>query len=647
MKKGQTGVSGPALREPSQLSYSQPKGYIMSDTGSRLTPEHRAWLNACAVPSEIIDSAGFRSVTTRRDLPEDLAVMTDLTPVPGILFPHTAADGTKGFRYHPDNPAPDPKKTSGKPAKYVGTKATSGLNLIRTGGVIMASLNGVSTPHIRMDGFDSVLIVEGEKQGWVAGAYAPENFAVIGIPGCNNWKDADLSLVSGRDVRVSFDADLFSNPDVTTAALELSAALTDAGSASVRFLPPAGDGTDGLDDLFAKVEPDDRTDALRTLIEHSEPMEGNRLQELENAKALRLERARRNAREVLEAEDSDAFELPKMVTLMDLLAEPDEEAPFRISGLLPVNGRVIMAAEMKAGKTTAVGNLVRCLVDGDKFLDRYEVEPVMGQVVIIDTEMSRVQLRRWLRDQNVRGPDHVTVLPMRGQLDQFRITNPGIRARWAAELKNLGAEVIILDPLNPVLNACQADENNNSEVGKVLDALDALLVESGAKELILTHHMGHNGERSRGASKLRGWPDAEWKIVGEKDKDGEPAENARRFFKAFGRDVDVPESLLSYNPMTRRLSIAGDGVLARPRSRKQLEREETLNRIEAYVTANPGCLAGPVKNLKGVTTRTYTDLAKILVDAGRIHVETEGRSQIHRPGPAPDAGPWVDEGAVS
>lgn len=613
----------------------------MSDNQSRLTSGHRAFLNGQAIPDETLNSAGFRSALTRDDLPASLIEMTDLTPVPGILIPFTAADGTHDFRYRPDNPAPDPKK-DGKPAKYVGAKGASGLNLIRTGGVVVSTLMGQPEYHIRMDGFDSVLFVEGDKQAWTTGTYAPDEFAVFGLTGCWAWSGADLSFVNGRDVYVSYDADMGSNENVTKAAHEFAAALATAGSTSVRFLPPAGDGTDGMDDLLAKVVPEDRTDALRTLIEHAEPLESKVLQEIENARALRLERARRNAREVLEAEDSDAFELPKMVTLMDLLAEPEEPESFRIRGLLPVNGRVIMAAEMKAGKTTAVGNLVRCLVDGDPFLGRHEVTPVTGQVVVIDTEMSRIQLRRWLGEQGVRAADRVTVLPMRGQLDQFRITNPGIRALWAAELKNLGAEVIILDPLNPVLNACQADENNNSEVGRVLDALDALLHESGASELIVTHHMGHNGERARGASKLRGWPDAEWKIMGEKDSDGEPTPDAKRFFWAYGRDVDIPESELSYNPLTRRLSLAGDGLLVRPRTRSQVRRDRTADAIVQTVTASPGCLAGAIRDVEGVTPRNKERLVQSLVEAGRIYVVEQGRSQLHYPGRAPDTGPWLE-----
>lgn len=52
---------------------------------------------------------------------------------------------------------------------------------------------------------------------------------------------------------------------------------------------------------------------------------------------------------------------------------------------------------------------------------------------------------------------------------------------------------------------------------------------------------------------MRDWPDVEWKLVREDPDD--PA--SPRFFSAYGRDVDVPETRLVYDPAARRLSAAG------------------------------------------------------------------------------------------
>jgi hypothetical protein len=99
-----------------------------------------------------------------------------------------------------------------------------------------------------------------------------------------------------------------------------------------------------------------------------------------------------------------------------LLAEPDEPVAYRIDRVWPAGGRVILAAQRKAGKTTCTGNLLRSLADGDPFLGRYAVTPVEagGTVFAIDTEMSRRMLRAWLADQKISHPERIHVEPLRG-----------------------------------------------------------------------------------------------------------------------------------------------------------------------------------------------------------------------------------------
>ena len=42
---------------------------------------------------------------------------------------------------------------------------------------------------------------------------------------------------------------------------------------------------------------------------------------------------------------------------------------------------------------------------------------------------------------------------------------------------------------------------------------DELLSEARIGEGVFVHHMGHYGERARGDSRLRDWPDGEWRLV--------------------------------------------------------------------------------------------------------------------------------------
>lgn len=258
------------------------------------------------------------------------------------------------------------------------------------------------------------------------------------------------------------------------------------------------------------------------------------------------------ARRAFQKEQQADVSAPTFVGLGTFLSIEDDEQTHRIEGLWPTGGRVLLAAAFKAGKSTAVGNMVRSLVDGDLFLGVFPTAPVERKVVILDDELDERNLRRWLRDQGIRNTEKVVVVSMRGKVGTFDLLDPAVRSQWAAQLRAHDAEVVILDCLRPVLDAFGLSEDKDA--GRFLVQFDALLSEAGADEALVVHHTGHDGERSRGDSRLRDWPDAEWRITRLRDGDGPIDPAAPRFFAAYGRDVDVEEGRLEYDPTARRLT---------------------------------------------------------------------------------------------
>jgi AAA domain len=265
--------------------------------------------------------------------------------------------------------------------------------------------------------------------------------------------------------------------------------------------------------------------------------------------AVDRERAKREARRRLDAEERGPIGPPTIDSLRDRLARPTRATAFRIAGWQPMGGRVVFAAPFKAGKTTVVANVVRSLADGDAFLGQHAAMPVDGMIALLDFEMGGAQLDAWLRAQRIRHDDRVLVLPMRGQVASFNILDSDVRATWAALLQRHRVAYIVVDCLRPILDGLGLDEHRDP--GRFLVALDALLLEAGISECLVVHHMGHLSERSRGDSRLRDWPDVEWRLVRQND---DPA--SARYITAYGRDVDVPESRLVYDPVTRALTIA-------------------------------------------------------------------------------------------
>jgi hypothetical protein len=343
------------------------------------------------------------------------------------------------------------------------------------------------------------------------------------------------------------------------------------------------------------------------------------------------------AREDIARAEVSEIEIPHGVTVKDLLGESDEPLTYRVGQLWPSGGRGIVAAARKAGKTTLTGNLARDLVDGGFLFDNpeFRVTPVADDAVValLDFEMSRNMLRAWYRDIDIRRPEGLRIWLLRGEGHTFDIRDRRIRTLWAERLRAVNTQVFILDCLAPLLNALGISENSNSDVGPLLDAIDALLVEAEIAECLVLHHMGHTAERSRGASRLRDWPDVEWKLVRERDDTENRAEvdNGSRFFSAYGRDVDVDEAELTFSRDGRRLIMNGGRTREDARREKWFDRAIEVYRIVVKADADGRQLnTGQVKDLMKSTTNN-TERGKLIdyaCDKGWVERTKSGSSQI-------------------
>lgn len=316
-----------------------------------------------------------------------------------------------------------------------------------------------------------------------------------------------------------------------------------------------------------------------------------------------VERLRVNeaARQRLASESAEGVELPELVSLDRLLAETPDTTPWLLDRLWKRGGKVLNLGGKKSGKTVLTGNLVRSLVGGSPFLDEFAVRTdLVGRLYVADFEMSRDQLRDWYRDWAVEQADRVSIDPLRGLASTFDVRVPAVRARWADRIR--GNDTVIIDPLAPILAALGIEENSNG-VAQFLEALDELMREAGASQYLVTHHMGWEDTRARGHSSLEGWPDGVWYI--RRDRSDDPTEDdygtrAPRFFSAEGRDIDVPEGLLTFDGSARRLGYQGGTTRAGSRQdREQVaDLKATLTVLRA-VEAQPNISARQIDDALG------------------------------------------------
>lgn len=307
--------------------------------------------------------------------------------------------------------------------------------------------------------------------------------------------------------------------------------------------------------------------------------------------------------------------------LTEILQRP-AESPYRIEGLLPSEASTLIVAMRKTGKTTLLLNLARSLITGEPFLDRFEVQKISGRIAFLNFEVSAAQIARWADEVGVPA-DRLYLVNLRGRRNP--LSHVDDRERLAQQLQDQKIESLIVDPFGRAYKGVK--ESDNGEVGAWLTDLDLFARgEVGAVDLILATHAGWAGERSRGASALEDWPDSIITMTrGENDE-------SARYIRAMGRDVEIEEDLLAFDPETRHLSMTGTG------SRKQASSQRRILEVRpacvAFVLAHPNCSQDAVENgVEGGSPQIRTAL-QVAHDLGEIHREkVSGKWRHNAPRP--------------
>jgi hypothetical protein len=342
-------------------------------------------------------------------------------------------------------------------------------------------------------------------------------------------------------------------------------------------------------------------------------------------KRLKAERELRLVRRTVDDEElGETFVEPQLKILESFLDEPDDLVQFRVAKLFPAGGRVLLSAQYKAGKTTMRDNLMRSLVDGEPFLGEYACNPVQGRVVVLDLELAEGTMRRWLREQQFVNTDKVVISSLRGRGSSFNIMNDKIMNWWVEHLIKVRCGVLILDCLRPAMDALGLDENR--EAGQFLVKFDELLDKAGVQDGMVIHHMGHEGERSRGDSRLRDWPDAEWRMLRVDPEDP----NSGRTFSAIGRDVNVTQHGLQFDQDTRRLTLGMPTNAQALREANQIE--ELVPQIVRLVREQPGIITSRIREEIPGQNVMLTRARNLAVEQGLIRIEPGlNRSTLHYP----------------
>lgn len=197
------------------------------------------------------------------------------------------------------------------------------------------------------------------------------------------------------------------------------------------------------------------------------------------------------------------------------LSTVSETVDWLVEGVIQRGSNGFICALPKVGKSWVAVDLALSLSLGLPWLG-FEV-PRRTKTAIITRE-DNPALTRWRMDRMLRGKNHTyseldgfLYVNTREQSADFRVDKAEMLAPMIAALCAVKPEFVILDVFN-VMHA--ADENDNTEMRKVVEQLSVLQREVSCS-IAVVHHFnkytdGSLTQRLRGASAIAGW--AEWLI---------------------------------------------------------------------------------------------------------------------------------------
>lgn len=230
------------------------------------------------------------------------------------------------------------------------------------------------------------------------------------------------------------------------------------------------------------------------------------------------------------------------------LAGCDVVREWRIEDLISSGSNVLINAAYKSGKTTLILNMVRSLARGGYFLGTKKVHRKAKMVRVIDMEMPLATAKEWIMQMGLHTQANVEYAFLAGRAGDLSLFDDRHLNELATKLE--GTEVLIVDPVGPLMAALGLDENSNSDIRKMLYALTVLKTRCGASELVVVHHAGHADKgRARGASAFGDWPDT---IIDLRNTQPDDIDGLREL-RARGRDINY-KCQLFYDTATRELS---------------------------------------------------------------------------------------------
>jgi len=186
------------------------------------------------------------------------------------------------------------------------------------------------------------------------------------------------------------------------------------------------------------------------------------------------------------------------------------DVPFYLKDWLPKRGKSLLYAPPKSGKSYLCLQIARCIGSAEPFLG---ISTTRGSVLYVQFELGEEILQARLR-QTRKDYENVYV----GTTFSMKLDSPQGQAQLWRALEATEPSVLILDPL---YKAILGDENESTDIRRILDFLD-LVIEGFNCSILIIHHSGKDlSKRGRGSSVFEDWVDSYLQMQ-RTSKSGEP-----------------------------------------------------------------------------------------------------------------------------
>lgn len=172
-------------------------------------------------------------------------------------------------------------------------------------------------------------------------------------------------------------------------------------------------------------------------------------------------------------------------------------APYYIRDWLPCQGKALLYAPAKSGKSFLTYQIARCIGQGEPLLD---MPTSPARVLILQFELGEEVLQHRLRATK-QSYDNVFV----GTTFSMKLDTRDGQDILERALDATTPQVLILDPFYKII---RGDENEAHDVLKITDYLDGVIQRHNLSVFIV-HHPGKDiSKGGRGSSVLEGWVDS-------------------------------------------------------------------------------------------------------------------------------------------